>query len=388
MVKRTELALKNKDFCDGFRNYNDIGELTVANDWHAWWREGEDHQEPGYLHRPDYEPEDGRRFGYRRIRTGDFAQKLFTTFSTHEAGIYQQVSGVSVGKQVTFSAWVQVWSSKHDNIEQSKENGCYKTCVGIDPYGGTDPRAPQVIWGELTEEYDVWGQRTVSVEAVSDTITVFLRGTVQWRVKHNDSYWDEARLYAEPMLKTGGDYLLLPEGAGAEWYQAAVPYLAEFGISAGKRRQDAGLLGGVIVAINPTEGLLSEMEELELGVEVILAATPVELSTALAERIEDGHHLAQPPPSDVDYILMSPSAGRSWYAALLHYLMRFGPSSGRSVQSALKNKGFVTAINPDPEVLARLQGDQDVLLDVIEAASPEALLEILQKRIVTGRRLR
>lgn len=388
MVKQVELDLKNKDFCDGFRNVNDVGELTVANQWQPWWQEGEAGEEPGYLHRPEYKPEDGRRFGYRRIRTGDLSQKLFTTFSTHNAGLYQQVANVPIGKRIAFSAWVQVWSSQKDNIETSTQNGRYKTCVGIDPYGGTDPFSTQVVWSELIEQYDEWGQRIVSTEALAEAITVFLRGTCQWRVKHNDAYWDEARLYAEPLLRTGSDYLLLPEGADAQWYQVAVPYLVQFGISAGQSWNDAGLLGGTIVVVNPSAKLLSNLEELEVGVEVIRADSPADLQAALDERIEDGHHLALQPPSERDYILMPAGAGQDWYTALMPYILHFGPSSGRNVGTAIRHRGFVTAINPSPQTLAQLQADEDIHLDLIQVDSPEALSEILRRRIETGRRLR
>ena len=84
MVKRQELDLKNKDFCDGFRNVDDVAELTVANDWEPWWQEGgvpeevRDANEAGYLWRPEYKPESARDFGYKRVRTGDFAQKFFS----------------------------------------------------------------------------------------------------------------------------------------------------------------------------------------------------------------------------------------------------------------------------------------------------------------------
>jgi hypothetical protein len=394
MVKRQELDLKNKDFCDEFRSVDDVAELTVANDWHPWWQEGgvpeevRDANEAGYLWRPEYKPESARDFGYKRVRTGDFAQKFFSTFATHNAGLYQQVTGVPEGKRITFSCWVQVWSSQRENIDVSQENGRYKTGVGVDPYGGTDPMSPNVVWGELVEEYDEWGQRTVSVESMSDTVTVFLRGTCQWRVKHNDSYWDEARLYAEPLLKSGSDYLLLPEDAGVEWYRAAAPFLATFGISAGQSWNDAGLLGGTVVVVNPTEEQLSNLEDLEIGVEIIQAATWQEFSAALAERIEDGHHLELQPPSERDYVLMPAGAGSQWYTALMPYLMHFGPSSGRSVEVALRHRGFVTAINPSPEVLAELQADADIDLDVIEAESPEVLHDILQKRIDMGRRVK
>jgi len=392
MVKRIELELENKDFFDGFRNYGNIPELTVANGWIPWWQEkdnteeasGEDNQ--GYLIRPEYRPESSR-VGAGRVRTGASAQKFFTTFATHHAGLYQQVSGIPADKKITFSCWVQVWSNQKDNIEVSEEVGRYKTCVGIDPTGGTDPLSSQVVWGELVEEYDEWGKRTVSVDGAAETITVFLRSTVQWRVKHNDSYWDEARLYAEPMLKRGSDYVLLPEGAGIEMYQAVLPYIAKFGISTGQKWNDAGLLGGTVVAINPAGDVLAQLEELGASIEIIRAGGPPDLKAELDKRIRSGYHLAVKPPSSQDYILLPERVSREWYSALISYLVRFGPSSGKSLADALSHNGYVTAINPSPEWRTQLEAAPGVSLDLIEVDNPAELAEILQQRIDTGLRI-
>ena len=391
MVKRVELKLENSDFCEGFRNYGNIPELTVANGWIPWWQEKDssedaDGGDDGYLHRPEFKPESAQ-VGAGRVRTGGYAQKFFSTFSTHNGGIYQQVSGVPTDKKITFSSWVQVWSNQKDNVEVSEEVGRYKTCVGIDPTGGTDPLSPQVIWGDLVEEYDEWGQRTVSIRGVSDTITVFMRGTVLWRVKHNDSYWDDARLYAEPVLQRGSDYLLLPEGAGVEMYQAVVPYAARFGISIGQKWNDAGLLGGTVVVVNPAADVLEQLEELEATVEVIMAGGPPDLTTELDKRVKSGYHLAVKPPSSKDYILLPQRVSREWYSALIAYLVRFGPSSGKSLADALSHEGYVTAINPEPDWIAQLEASPSVSLDLIQVDTPAKLAEILQRRIKTGIRV-
>jgi len=394
MVRRVELGLVNGDFCDGFRAVDDVHELTVAEGWMPWWQEGgtpegvQDGGEPGYLWRPEYQAEDASRFGHRRVRTGNWSQKVFSTFATHNAGLYQRVSGVPVGSRITFSCWVQVWSSQQDDPDVSRRHGRYRTCVGIDPRGGTDPLSPDVAWGDMVEQYDAWGRRSVSVASASDTITVFARGTVQWRVKHNDAYWDQARLYAEPLVQPGADYMLLPEGADAAWYQAATPYLVRFRISAGQRWNDAALLGGTVVAVNPSAEQRTVLRDLELSVETIEAATPEDLALALAARIEDGHPLAVPSPSERDYVLLPPGTGPEWYSALLPYLMRYGPSSGQGIEAALRHPWFVTAINPSAETLALLEEAAAGTLDVIRADSPGKLAKILQKRIDTGRRVR
>jgi hypothetical protein len=129
--------LLNPGFEDGF-SPRGAGEVVVGNGWFPWWVQGTpDQTDVGYLRRPEYKPEDGRRFGYRRIHGGDFGQKFFTTYSTHVAGIYQQVA-VPRGYRLTFSIWVQVWSSSGDDPDDIVDHGDYKVSVGIDPRGGID----------------------------------------------------------------------------------------------------------------------------------------------------------------------------------------------------------------------------------------------------------
>jgi hypothetical protein len=187
--------LLNPGFEDGF-SPRGAGEVVVGNGWFPWWVQGTpDQTDVGYLRRPEYKPEDGRRFGYRRIHGGDFGQKFFTTYSTHVAGIYQQVA-VPRGYRLTFSIWVQVWSSSGDDPDDIVDHGDYKVSVGIDPRGGIDGSAPGVVWSQPVRAYNQWVQLEVKTVAQAATVTVFTRGAPLYRVKHNDSYWDDASLVA------------------------------------------------------------------------------------------------------------------------------------------------------------------------------------------------
>ena len=192
---QTVNLLLNPGFEDGFSTRG-AGEVEVANGWFPWWMQGTpDQTEVGYLRRPEYKPESARLYGYRRVRGGEFAQKYFTTYSTHVGGVYQQVT-VPQGYRVTFSIWVQVWSSSGDNPDDIKDHGDYKVSVGIDPTGGVDGSSPNVVWSAPVKEYNQWVQLKVTVTAQSSTVTVFTRGAPLYRVKHNDSYWDDASLVA------------------------------------------------------------------------------------------------------------------------------------------------------------------------------------------------
>jgi hypothetical protein len=181
--------LANAGF-EGSYSERGAAEVTVADGWNPWFKPQE---APGINYRPEYKPEDASRFGTRRIHSGNFAQKFFTTYATHTAGLWQQVS-VPAGSQLTFSIWVQVWSNNEDDTNVSAKPGNYRVQVGIDPTGGTDWSSPNVVWSERVMVYDQWVQLQVSTQAKVGTATVFTAGVPEFPVKHNDSYWDDACL--------------------------------------------------------------------------------------------------------------------------------------------------------------------------------------------------
>ena len=188
-------GLVNADFEGSYSNRG-AGEVTVADGWHPFWQDGP-FQEDGYNRRPEYKPEDASRFGTRRVHSGNFSQKWFTTFSTHTGGIFQPVGGIPVGTKATFSAWVQVWSSQHHDPDTVVQPGNYRVSVGIDPTGGTDWRSPNIIWSEPRIEYNTWMNLSVSAVAKANTVTFYLRGQPEFRTQFNDSYWDDACLQLE-----------------------------------------------------------------------------------------------------------------------------------------------------------------------------------------------
>ena len=192
---RGDCGLVNPGFEGGFSTRG-AGEVEVANGWEAWWQDGP-FQEDGYNRRPEYKPEDRYRHGGRRIRNGNYAQKFFTTFATHNAGLWQRVA-VPRNAQVTFSAYVQVWSSQDPNPDAVTSPGNYRVYVGIDPTGGTNWAAPTVRWSEPRIEYNTWIQLSISARAEADAVTVFLRGQPEFRNRFNDSYWDDACLTVVP----------------------------------------------------------------------------------------------------------------------------------------------------------------------------------------------
>lgn len=186
--------LKNPGFEEGFTTRG-AGELEVAVHWDPWWISGSQAEtNQGYLFRPEYKPESAAVFGMRRVHSGAYAQKQFNTFATHRAGLRQQVSGITPGSTVTFSIWAQVWSSGQDDVDKCGDFGNYRVWAGIDPSGGREGGSGKVVWSQPAMACNQWMFVQVTAVAESGTITVFSRGEPEYRMKHNDAYWDDATL--------------------------------------------------------------------------------------------------------------------------------------------------------------------------------------------------
>lgn len=181
------LDIQNPTFTGDFYNYQNVPELRVGRGWVPWWKQGTPEQTgDGFFRRPEFKPEPNR------VLIGNFAQKFFTTFSTHDAGLWQNITVPARGI-LTLSAQVQLWS-----LHTDESNGGYACCVGIDPTGSADFEG--AVWGEWHGVYDPdgwdgssWRRVEVSVPVEAGVVTIFLRGACLYRAKHNDSYWDDVR---------------------------------------------------------------------------------------------------------------------------------------------------------------------------------------------------
>lgn len=168
--------------------------VKIADDWHPYWLDTP-RTEPWMNIQPEYVPSLPHEIP-PRVRSGEKAQHYFSFWSTHEAGMYQQVSAVENGRYC-FSSWGQAWSSRETLpgwVSDPDDHGELFQRVGIDPTGGTDWQSPNVVWGEMRMQYDEFGLFTVEAVAQAETITVFTWSRPNIPVKHNDVYWDDARL--------------------------------------------------------------------------------------------------------------------------------------------------------------------------------------------------
>ncbi|MBC7237346.1 MAG: hypothetical protein H5T69_16005, partial [Chloroflexi bacterium] len=194
--------LRNGNFEAGFSTRHDpytglwAGELEVAEGWDLWYDPVQkcpptepDCNPLSYNARPEYKGERGTS----RVRSGQAAQKFFTTYATHTAGLYQKAR-VPPDSWVRFSIWVWVWSSSKDIPAHSFLPGAYGVSLGLDPTGGEDWHSERIQWSAPIIAYDRWLYLESVGHTESGEISVWVRGEQLYPVKHNDSYWDDAEL--------------------------------------------------------------------------------------------------------------------------------------------------------------------------------------------------
>lgn len=194
--------LENPDFEGGFREVAGFTSAQIANGWEAWV--ADDTNAPDFQFEPLYIPiVQTNSAGYiPHVRNGDEAQVYYSPYSTHDAGIYQQVSGIASGTELRFSIYAYVFSNNLSDLDVSEDDGGVALRVGIDPNGGTDPFSNDVVYSEAAIFYDTYRQYNTIAVAASDTVTVFVHTTVTEPVANTVIFLDDAVLEVTPESKT------------------------------------------------------------------------------------------------------------------------------------------------------------------------------------------
>ncbi len=170
--------IQNAALEEGFRYYNGIGELELAEWWTPWY-----YEQPDVLHRPEYKPHTDTDY----VHSGAFSQKMFTTRVAHHAGMSQLVT-VSAGKWYTFSAWGKI------RVGPSTDSHPYVMAVGANPYGAEPTDKIGGLFstmGEANWLIDTWVNLSVTFQAWGPTVRVFTLGLAKHGLDWNDSYWDD-----------------------------------------------------------------------------------------------------------------------------------------------------------------------------------------------------
>jgi hypothetical protein len=104
------------------------------------------------------------------------------TESYFVGGVYQQVPAVAGQTYYANVVWLTFDSLANDASINSVVGGIGRR-VGIDPFGNTDPRSPDIIWGPDNWRNDckICDNQAVTAAAQADTITIFVRIDDTWR---------------------------------------------------------------------------------------------------------------------------------------------------------------------------------------------------------------
>ena len=99
-------------------------------------------------------------------------------------GIYQQVSVTPGNIYYANIIWL-VFDSLVNDASINNQVGGIGRRIGIDPFGGTDSRSPNVVWSQDNWRNDckICGVEEVSATAQADKITIFLRLDDTWRLR-------------------------------------------------------------------------------------------------------------------------------------------------------------------------------------------------------------
>jgi len=99
-------------------------------------------------------------------------------------GIYQQVSVTPGNNYYANIVWLVFDSLVNDRAAHDATGGIGRR-IGIDPFGGTDSRSPNVVWSEDNWRNDckICNVEHVTITAQANTITVFLRIDDTWKLR-------------------------------------------------------------------------------------------------------------------------------------------------------------------------------------------------------------
>lgn len=140
--------------------------------------------------------------GFPKPLKGTRALSVDCGFVTCTVSVYQTVStGITAGANVRAEVWAQVKACnlpKDDpglGCGSAVESGA-KTRIGIDPDGGSDPYASDIVWSGFISPHEQggWQKMTVDATATGTSVTLFLNSTQQNFADINITYWDEAVL--------------------------------------------------------------------------------------------------------------------------------------------------------------------------------------------------
>lgn len=170
------------------------GDLNIPAGWALWLGQGDTDQ---YYNRGDRVVGYPYSGGSPSPVEGDTALNLHAGFVQFNAALYQTVR-VPAGANVQAMAASYLRACDTADGEPgacpSDPSSGAQTRIGIDPDGGDDPNAPEIVWSAWVTPHDTWGAQSVTATAAGAQVTVFLYATQARPLMNNYVFWDDARL--------------------------------------------------------------------------------------------------------------------------------------------------------------------------------------------------
>lgn len=146
-------------------------------------------------------------------------QQIWADWSAFDAGVYQRISGCTVGQRYVATGWFLSICQHGISIPpETYQDGKILQKIGIDPTGGTDWNSSNIVWSWTDPLDRRWRELRVSALAQSTTVTVFAR-TQNTLALHNClSFYDAFGFSAaNPVSISNVSIRPNPNGATVAW---------------------------------------------------------------------------------------------------------------------------------------------------------------------------
>lgn len=179
--------LLNGNWEDGFYLFREEVDLEVPRGWFPWWLLPQKGSPEWSNHRPLFDA---------FPMAGQQAQRIRAPNATFVGGLLQQAKA-SPGRRYILAAECQAWSSDTTIPGNLVNPGEVNVQVGMDPSGGTEPEGSDVIWSTSRQPLGEWQRAVIEAEAQGPVITVYLRSAQVEPKLQQAIFWRDVRLTTE-----------------------------------------------------------------------------------------------------------------------------------------------------------------------------------------------
>jgi hypothetical protein len=168
-------------------------DFNIPEGWDIWYATGP-HDTDWMNLRPVAFPH-GRR---PQIQSGRYSLNLNRGWATFTVAVYQQVfADEGAYMRGSAYAWLHICGEPSDPDPDdctSDPSSVSGVRVGIDPNGGNDPYAPEIVWSGWGNPHDHWGLMVAETRVQGPIVTIFLFNHSEQPRAINNLYWDSAYL--------------------------------------------------------------------------------------------------------------------------------------------------------------------------------------------------